>query len=497
MTGTGRQRSRRPQRPQRAWVARLSPRGEVDIDRVACPRAIVENAVARVGADPVRWAIELSSVVVRRIVAEVPRLGGSPAAVELLRRGNEVTTLRALLTLVEGPAAAPPTTEATLEGIREFVHRGVPLEEVLQGVRIGHAATTEAFLRACAELIGPNDPDDPNGPDKAVDEVTAVSRELFSYVDDLSDTMIRTYLAEHEVWSTSAAAARADTVHSLLNDAATAAATDVGEASRVLGYDLWRTHQAVVVWSDSPNGGSTLQAAATEVLRARGATTTLVIPVASGRLWAWGTVPPGGTRRTGPWEPGAEAARKTEWQTEWQTVEEALSRHRAHAAFGTPVDGVAGFRRSHREAERGERVERLRREAGRAPRRTTAYADVATIALLATDLDAAGDFVRRELGGLAARGAPMEALRTTLHHYIGAERSLVEVARRLHVARGTVTYRVKRAQEVLGHDLDDRRFALHTALALAEELGDAVLLPRPLHEPHEPHELHGSHDAER
>ncbi|MEK8174563.1 hypothetical protein NKH77_52720 [Streptomyces sp. M19] len=40
-----------------------------------------------------------------------------------------------------------------------------------------------------------------------------------------------------------------------------------------------------------------------------------------------------------------------------------------------------------------------------------------------------------------------------------------------------MTYRVKRAQEVLGHDLDDRRFALHTALALADELGDAVLLP--------------------
>ncbi|WP_405877000.1 helix-turn-helix domain-containing protein [Streptomyces sp. NBC_01136] len=107
----------------------------------------------------------------------------------------------------------------------------------------------------------------------------------------------------------------------------------------------------------------------------------------------------------------------------------------------------------------------------------TAYADVAAIALLATDLDAAGDFVRRELGELAARSASMEALRTTLYHYIGAERSLLDVARRLHVARGTVTYRVRRAQEVLGHGLDDRRFALHTALALAEELGDAVLLP--------------------
>ncbi|MER8157547.1 helix-turn-helix domain-containing protein [Streptomyces sp. NPDC094472] len=437
-------------RPRRAWIARLGPRDEVDVDRAASPRAVVEDAVARVGADPVRWAIELNSVVVRRIVGEVPALGGSPAAVELLRRGNEATTLRALFTLVEGPAAAPPADEAILEGIREFVHRAVPLERVLHGVRIGHAATTEAFLRACAELVDP---------DVAVDEVTAISRELFSYVDDLSDTMIRAYLVEHEVWSTSAAAARADIVRSLLSDATT---TDVGEASRVLGYDLRRTHEAVVVWSDAPNGSSTLQAAATEALRARGATTTLVVPVASGRLWAWGTVPSDGTRRSGS----------------WQTIAEALSRQQMQAAFGTPGGGVEGFGRSHREALRGARVERLRREAGRVPRHATAYADVAAIALLATDIDAAGDFVRHELGGLATRSASMEALRTTLYHYIGAERSLVDVARRLHVARGTVTYRVKRAQEVLGHGLDDRRFALHTALALAEELGDAVLLPR-------------------
>ncbi|QIY76405.1 helix-turn-helix domain-containing protein [Streptomyces sp. RLB1-33] len=436
--------------PRRAWVARLGPQGEVDVDRAACPRAIVEDAVARVGADPVRWAIELSSVVVRRIVDEVPAVGGYPAAVEMLRRGNETVILRALFTLVEDSATAWPAGEATLEGIREWVHQGVPLERVFEAIRVGHAAVTEAFLRACAELVDP---------EVAVDEVTAVSRELFSYINGLSDTMIRTYLVEHEAWSTSAAAARADIVRSLLSDAAT---VDVSKASRLLGYDLRRTHEAVVVWSDAPNGNSTLQAVAIEVLRARGATMTLAVPVASGRLWAWGTVPPDGTRQTGSWE----------------TIAEALSRQRVHAAFGTPGGGVAGFRRSHREAERAERVERLRCEAGRVPRHATAYADIAVIALLATDLDAAGDFVRRELGGLSARSAPIEALRTTLYHYIGAERSLVDVARRLHVARGTVTYRVKRAQAVLGHDLDDRRFALHTALALAEELGDAVLLPR-------------------
>ncbi|MEK8174561.1 hypothetical protein NKH77_52705 [Streptomyces sp. M19] len=69
------------------------------------PRTTVEDAVALLGPGPVCWAIELSSVVVWRIVAEVPRLGGSPAAMEMLRRGNEATTLRALSTLVDSAAA--------------------------------------------------------------------------------------------------------------------------------------------------------------------------------------------------------------------------------------------------------------------------------------------------------------------------------------------------------------------------------------------------------
>lgn len=447
MTGTGRRRLGRD------WVARLSPLGQVDVARAACPPTIIEDAVSHVGADPVCWAIELSSAVVQGIVEGVPGLGGSPRAIELLRRGNEATTLRALLTLM-GSATASLVHEATIdegtvEGFREFVHRAVPLEQVLQGIRIGHAATTEAFLRECAELVDP---------ELVVEELTAISHELFAFVDDLSDTMIRTYLAEHEVWTTSAAAARADVVRSLLSGAM----TDANLASQGLGYDLRRTHEAVLVWSDSLNGRSTLQSAAIEALRARGATATLVVPVASGQLWAWGTVP-------------TDAMRQTE---SWTIVTQALARHRVQAAFGTPAGGVAGFRRSHDEADAAARVERLRREAGRVPRQATSYADVASIALITTDLDAAGEFVRRELGGLAARSAATEALRTTLYHYLDAERSLANVARRLHVARGTVTYRVNRAKEVLGGDLGVHRLALHLALALAEELGDAVLLPR-------------------
>ncbi|HEY0812952.1 MAG TPA: helix-turn-helix domain-containing protein [Pseudonocardia sp.] len=435
-----------PTTSHRGWIAGLSPRAEVGVEEAKCPRSIVEDAVARVGEKPVQWAIELARTVAGRILDEVPGLGGGAAAFERLCRGNEATTLRALVALGAASPAGAPASEATLEGIREYVRRAVPLEQVLHGVRVGQAETTEAFLRACAELVDPAE---------VVGELTAVTRELFRYVDGTADAMIREYLAEHEAWSTSVAAARAGTVRALLTDDK---AVDHGEASRALGYDLGRTHLAAVLWSDSADAAPAMQTAANDVLRSRGATSTLVVPTASSQVWAWGAVPAGGSvpQRT-----------------------EVMPGPGLYAALGTAADGVAGFRRSHIEAEGAQRVERLRREAGKQPRRTTRYADVAVVALLSTNLVAAGEFTRRELGALAERSESMDALRTTLRHYLDAERSLVTVARSLHVARGTVTYRVKRAHELLGHDSEDRRFALRAALELADELGDAGLQPAP------------------
>ena len=67
--------------------------------------------------------------------------------------------------------------------------------------------------------------------------------------------------------------------------------------------------------------------------------------------------------------------------------------------------------------------------------------------------------------------------RETLRHYLEAERSITTVAVELHVARGTVAYRVRKAEEVLGREVGERRFELHAALLLAQCLGEAVLDP--------------------
>ncbi|MDQ0779084.1 hypothetical protein QF026_007550 [Streptomyces aurantiacus] len=426
----------------REWLARLAPSRPYGLARSSCPPVTLADAVARVGLDPVCWAIEQGQVTAARIAKEVPLVDGAGLAIEVLRRGSEAATLHSLLRLAEPAAVFPPIGEGSLDGVQDYVHRAVPLHHVLRAIRVGHASLARAFLRACERLVEPA---------QLTREMKAVNEELFAYVDAFTDAMTREYLAEHDRWTTSAAATRLATVHALLANSV----GDVDDAARTLGYDLERTHVGVIVWTGSPAEDSRLPSAATSLLKGLGATATLVVPVGSGRVWAWGAVP---KRRPNQ----ASASR----------VGAGL-----RAAVGSPALGPAGFRRTHQEAVR---VERLRGLSVREAPQVTLYRDVVLTVLLAGDLAAAGEFVRSELGELGGRGGGMHALRTTLLHYFEAERSLVRVAEQLHIARGTVAYRVKRAQEVLGHDIGHRRLSLYAALLLAEEFGDSVLAPTQL-----------------
>ena len=423
----------------REWLAGLAPAGPCGLELSSCSPATVAGAVARLGLDPVCWAVEQGRAAAARIVREVPPLDGGGASIEVLRRGSEAVTLHSLLRLAEPSARYPAVADESLDGIRDFVHRSIPLDRVLRAIRVGHADLARAFLRACERLVEPA---------RLTQEMEAVNDELFGLVDAFTDAMTQKYLTERDRWVSSKVAARVETVRALLADAV----VDVGAATRTLGYDRERTHVGVIVWADTPAEDAPLQSAATSLLTGCGARTTLVVPIGSGRVWGWGTVP---RRQSAPEVPPEVGAGMS-------------------AAMGTPASGLRGFRRTHQEALR---VERLRGLSAGEPSRVTLYRDVVLTVMLAGDLVAAGEFVGSELGALGAPGEAMQALRTTLLHYLEAERSLVRVAEQLHVARGTVAYRVKRAQEILGHDIGDRRFPLYAALLLAEELGAAVLSP--------------------
>jgi hypothetical protein len=438
---------------ERAWLASLVPSKGIGLAQAASPAVAVAGAVARVGEQPVCWAIEQGEIAAARISAEIPPFTGGSTADEVLRRGSEAASLQALLVLAEPSADLAPVSDASLDGIRDFVRRNIPLDRVLRAIRIGHAQLAQAYLRACEQLVGP---------ERLGQEMKHVSDELFRFVDGFSDGMAQEYLAEYHRWVTSAAATRAAAVRALL----AGEATDVAAASRTLGYHLAGTHVGAIVWAEAPAEDPRLHSAADELLRGSGAGATLVIPVGAGRVWAWGTI------SAGPASAGPVQNRHLD-------VEEGL-----RVALGTPAAGIEGFCRTHREAAR---IERLRGVNGTDRPRVTGYDDVVLPVLLSADLEAAREFTRRELGALTGPGEMMQALRTTLLHYLSAERSLVRVARELHIARGTVAYRVKRAQEVIGGEIADRGFRLQAALLLAEEIGEAVLGATPAeHHQHRP-----------
>jgi DNA-binding PucR family transcriptional regulator len=81
--------------------------------------------------------------------------------------------------------------------------------------------------------------------------------------------------------------------------------------------------------------------------------------------------------------------------------------------------------------------------------------------------------VHRTLGELDGPGAGLRDSRETLLAYLDEERSVNAVAKQLHVARNTVSYRVKRAEALLGRSIADRQLELHVALLLERAIGSA------------------------
>ena len=102
------------------------------------------------------------------------------------------------------------------------------------------------------------------------------------------------------------------------------------------------------------------------------------------------------------------------------------------------------------------------------------YEDVQLVALTAVDEEAAGEFVRRTLGDLAA-GDP--ELRETLRVYIREEFSASRAARALYAHRNTVLNRLGRARELLPVELEHRGLEVGLALEIVAWLGAAPGTP--------------------
>ena len=436
---TTRRGSRNVAEIKRRWVDDLTPAHPEDLAEPAS-NSTYERISALLSPGAVQWAVETAQGMARHIVDEMSDFGTGDGAFQTVRTGTEshLLTITAMLAL-DDPSLCQVTPETVIAD-RDFVRRNIALNKVLRGVQLGHAFALRRFLEACEQKVPPRE---------RANEMRQITELMLEFFDVFSDKVACEYLAERDRWVSTAAAARKELVRALLAEET----TDVAAAEPALGYNLSRTHIAFILESDRPASADPgeLQRTAVHLLDHIKCQGSLIVPEGANTVWAWGAV------------------------TTTSVLDNLHSfdmPEQIRVATGVPQPRLAGFIRSHRQARH---AIRLARERQRTPDASwlTDYATNEIACLMSLDLPMARDFVHRTLGELAGPGAGLRDSRETLLAYLDAERSVNAVAKQLHVARNTVSYRVKRAEALLGRSIADRQLELHVALLLEKAIGSA------------------------
>jgi hypothetical protein len=335
----------------------------------------------------------------------------------------------------------PSTVDAPLSAMsyaRRLAQRDVPLVALLRAYRLGQAR----FVNLCLDAAVRLGRDDTSATMIDLVNITAM------YVDRISEQVTLAYEIERERWVQDRGVMRNHWVTHLL----TAANPDVTHAETALDYRIGATHLGVEAWIDRPvDSGDMVNlftAATSRLQQALGASARfLAVPTDERDMQVWFSVP-------ADRQPDIGRVR----------AELLASDLPVRVALGCTQTGLAGFRRTMREASR---VKKLSVSAGRSAPVAIEFAEVAPVALLADDPAELADFVSRTLAGLAGGGARAQWLRETLLAFLRNNRSYADTADELQVHRNTVQYRVKAALEEYGRPLGPDPLHLRLALEIS------------------------------
>ncbi|PTL55586.1 PucR family transcriptional regulator [Paraconexibacter algicola] len=412
-------------------------RGMVEAELQDVVRARIAEVAGRI--DSARMGEDMAA----QLMATIPEF--LPATDPDFRAGLVMSCTANLVaiqeSLVGGVPMQPTTTEAPDDArawAHELVHRGMPLASLLRAYRLGHSLFEREFEQRAAELE--------LEPEVAWRVLADAGRELFIYIDAVCTQLVDDYENEREQWLRGAAAEQAELVQAIV----AGEPVDHRDAAATLRHDVDGRQLAFIVWTE-PGARIGASVAPTTIARELagelGGTQTLIVPVGERVAWAWTT----GDRldaRAAPRRPSALGGR-------------------ARAALGAVHPGVAGMCRSHREARAAREVgETFGVRAGT----LIGYPSVALTSLVSAEPGRAAEFVVAELGELGADTDAMARLRATIRVYLDERLSPARTARRLGIHQNTVVYRAKRAEELLGRSLDDRRLELEIALRLHDGL---------------------------
>lgn len=395
-------------------------------------------AVARLGESASDWASELAQISACHIIETMPELGGGQEN-EILRGGAE-SVINLVLYRASGFDVATAPSEEALSTVQNEVRRGIRHERTSRAIHMTHADLVEAVLKASRKWTPPSD---------LLSHLDWITEVAYGVFDQFVEEIMSAFHDEMKAWQRTAASIRWNAVTRLMDGS-----IDTEEAERQVGYRINARHHIGIITSPTEPGasGANQEKIAKELIEHAGCGNVLQIPVSPTKIWTWGSVV----------DPNELAVDSLE------PVDGFL------VAVGAAGFGIEGFLQTHREA--GTVMELI---AKRDPSATqlVRFDEVAVPALMSADPAALYRFVMRELGPLGEDSPYMADLRESLLQYFNTERSLVTTASRMHIARNTVTYRIRRAEELLARPIGVDHHSLHTALVVAQTIGVANLQP--------------------
>jgi hypothetical protein len=363
------------------------------------------------------------------IVAGMPELPRS-GMLELARvscHANSKALLEALISAVPFDQMAPPAE--VVQSTRAMVQHNFSQAAITRAYRLGLVywctRWAEAVERYCTDTS------------LTVSVANYGTTFLLGWSDLITDRLSAEYQDEAERVAREGSIAWAAYVRRALTEDD----LDMRAASLRLGYDLGGHHVAFVLSRHQSEHDTPLDATARELAGGLTRATPLVVRIDVDTMWCW--IP-------------------TQIASELAAPQAAVL-----VGQGRPASGLAGFRRSHREACDALRVARL---GGYAAGTVTHFDRVELVALCANDPAYCRAFTADKLGALAADTNEARRLRTTLKAYFDADSNFRATGIRLGIHHNTVRYRLERAETLLGHPVGKNRLHLELALHLVERL---------------------------
>jgi DNA-binding PucR family transcriptional regulator len=389
------------------------------------------------------------------LLEQIKELRGDEQVVGRLRASIE-SNVSTLLYLLEQPMdirrVDPPA--GAVQWSLQLAQRGIPLSVLW---RAYHLCTAQYFLICIDELTSGSDSVPALGR-----RLAAASTLINTYIDHVCDRIGADYEAERQRWLRQQDVVRAERIADLL----AGRVDDRGQVEASLGYRLTGRHLGMILWDAAPPDGTgllRLQRLANVCAERLGCREQpLVVACDQATVWAWLSMT------------GCESADVLDLPV---TLAGLLggAGSTLRCAVGDVCAAVEGFGRTHRQAVVAQSVALA---AGPSAAALTPYGPVAGLSFMCGDLARAREWVRETLGPLAVDDEAHGRLRESVGAFLDTGGSLSAAAERLGCHKNTVQYRIRRAEEMLGRSMRERRVDLELALQACSWLRAAVLTER-------------------